>query len=38
LFQAIERLRRTFSPPGGKARFQMMGVFAEFERAMIRER
>ncbi len=24
--------------PGGKALFQMMGVFAKFERAMIRER
>ena len=24
--------------PGGKALFQIMGVFAEFERAMIRER
>src|SRR6202451_1524481 len=24
--------------PSGKAMFQMMGVFAEFERAMIRER
>ncbi len=24
--------------PGGKALFQMMGVFAEFERAMIRDR
>ena len=24
--------------PAGKAMFQMMGVFAEFERAMIRER
>ena len=24
--------------PGGKAMFQMMGVFAEYERAMIRER
>ena len=24
--------------PGGKALFQMMGVFAEFERSMIRER
>ena len=24
--------------PGGKALFQMMGVFAEFEREMIRER
>jgi DNA invertase Pin-like site-specific DNA recombinase len=24
--------------PGGKAVFQMMGVFAEFESAMIRER
>lgn len=24
--------------PGGKAMFQMLGVFAEFERAMIRER
>ncbi len=24
--------------PGGKAQFQMMGVFAEFERAMIQER
>lgn len=24
--------------PGGKAMFQMMGVFAEFERAMIRDR
>jgi len=26
------------STPGGKAMFQMMGVFAEFERAMIQER
>jgi DNA invertase Pin-like site-specific DNA recombinase len=26
------------STPGGKALFQMLGVFAEFERAMIRER
>ena len=26
------------SMPAGKAMFQMMGVFAEFERAMIRER
>lgn len=26
------------STPGGKALFQMMGVFAEFERAMIQER
>jgi DNA invertase Pin-like site-specific DNA recombinase len=26
------------STPGGKAMFQMMGVFAEFERSMIRER
>jgi DNA invertase Pin-like site-specific DNA recombinase len=26
------------STPAGKAMFQMMGVFAEFERAMIRER
>jgi DNA invertase Pin-like site-specific DNA recombinase len=26
------------STPAGKALFQMMGVFAEFERAMIRER
>src|SRR6202044_308407 len=26
------------APPAGKALFQMMGVFAEFERAMIRER
>jgi DNA invertase Pin-like site-specific DNA recombinase len=26
------------STPGGKALFQMMGVFAEFERSMIRER
>ena len=24
--------------PAGKAMFQMMGVFAEFERSMIRER
>jgi DNA invertase Pin-like site-specific DNA recombinase len=24
--------------PGGKAMFQMLGVFAEFERAMIQER
>ena len=24
--------------PGGRALFQMMGVFAEFERAMIRDR
>jgi hypothetical protein len=26
------------NPPAGKAMFQMMGVFAEFERAMIAER
>jgi DNA invertase Pin-like site-specific DNA recombinase len=26
------------STPGGRAMFQMMGVFAEFERSMIRER
>jgi DNA invertase Pin-like site-specific DNA recombinase len=26
------------STPSGKAMFQMMGVFAEFERSMIRER
>jgi DNA invertase Pin-like site-specific DNA recombinase len=26
------------SMPSGRAMFQMMGVFAEFERAMIRER
>jgi Resolvase, N terminal domain len=26
------------STPSGKAMFQMMGVFAEFERAMVRER
>ncbi len=26
------------STPAGRALFQMMGVFAEFERAMIRER
>src|ERR1700738_5310981 len=26
------------APPSGRAMFQMMGVFAEFERAMIRER
>jgi DNA invertase Pin-like site-specific DNA recombinase len=26
------------SSPSGRAMFQMMGVFAEFERAMIRER
>jgi DNA invertase Pin-like site-specific DNA recombinase len=26
------------STPGGRAMYQMMGVFAEFERAMIRER
>jgi DNA invertase Pin-like site-specific DNA recombinase len=26
------------STPAGRAMFQMMGVFAEFERAMIRER
>ena len=26
------------STPGGRAMFQMMGIFAEFERAMIRER
>ena len=26
------------STPAGKAMFQMMGVFAEFERAMVRER
>ena len=28
----------TLSTPGGKAMFQMLGVFAEFERAMIVER
>ena len=27
-----------FLTPSGRAMFQMMGVFAEFERAMIRER
>jgi DNA invertase Pin-like site-specific DNA recombinase len=32
-FRASTRRR-----PGGKALFQMMGVFAEFERAIIRER
>jgi DNA invertase Pin-like site-specific DNA recombinase len=26
------------STPSGKAMFQMMGVFAEFERSMVRER
>src|SRR5262249_32479314 len=26
------------TPPAGKAMFQMIGVFAEFERAMIQER
>jgi DNA invertase Pin-like site-specific DNA recombinase len=26
------------STPAGKVMFQMMGVFAEFERAMVRER
>ncbi|WP_441228157.1 recombinase family protein [Tardiphaga sp. 20_F10_N6_6] len=28
----------TPAPPAGRAMFQMMGVFAEFERAIIRER
>src|SRR5580700_7009377 len=32
---SVDRLTTT---PAGKALFQMMGVFAEFERAMIRER
>ena len=29
---------RPHDPPAGKAMFQMCGVFAEFERAMIQER
>jgi len=32
------RLAETASTAAGKAMFQMMGVFAEFERSMIRER
>lgn len=31
-------LASRYSTPAGKAMFQMYGVFAEFERAMIRER
>jgi DNA invertase Pin-like site-specific DNA recombinase len=33
-----EKVCWTTTTPAGKAMFQMMGVFAEFERAMIRER
>ena len=33
----LTQSRRTINP-AGKAMFQIMGVFAEFERAMIRER
>jgi DNA invertase Pin-like site-specific DNA recombinase len=36
LFLHQQRLDTTI--PAGKAMFQMMGVFAEFERAMIQER
>ena len=32
-----EKVCWTTTTPAGKAMFQMMGVFAEFERAMIRE-
>ena len=31
-------MERRATTPAGKAMFQMMGVFAEFERSMIRER
>ena len=34
----LERQGLDTSTPAGKAMFQMLGVFAEFERAMIRER
>ena len=34
----IDRQGVDTTTPGGKALFQMMGVFAEFERAMIQER
>ena len=32
------RPRRSTDQPGGKAMFQMMGVFAEFERSIVQER
>ena len=35
---AAPRASSATTTPGGKAMFQMMGVFAEFERAMIAER
>jgi DNA invertase Pin-like site-specific DNA recombinase len=31
-------ISKATTTPGGKAMFQMMGVFAEFERSMIQER
>jgi DNA invertase Pin-like site-specific DNA recombinase len=31
-------MKRDTTTPAGKAMFQMMGVFAEFERSMIQER
>jgi DNA invertase Pin-like site-specific DNA recombinase len=34
----IDPQRIDTSTPGGKAMFQMMGVFAEFERSIIQER
>ena len=34
----IVAVHRDTTPPAGNAMFQMMGVFAEFERAMIAER
>jgi DNA invertase Pin-like site-specific DNA recombinase len=38
--KAFHRTRAIYSstPPGGKAMFQMLGVFAEFERSIIQER
>jgi DNA invertase Pin-like site-specific DNA recombinase len=36
--KAVEARGIDTSTPSGRAMFQMMGVFAEFERAMIRER
>jgi DNA invertase Pin-like site-specific DNA recombinase len=34
----LHQQRFDTTTPAGKSMFQMMGVFAEFERAMIRER
>ena len=36
--RCVDNVRLDTTAPAGKAMFQMMGVFAEFERAMIQER